>query len=221
MKFKLLLFLLIISFLPVNNSAQNSDSEKLVMINPAGDANNPGRKIGFSNERNISFQLADKIKNSISSNYKVKSVLTREPREVVYPLQIASFANRFNTNFFISLHIFPQENPKPSIYIYYQLYNPMVDLATHKFNNFEFISIYQAHFANIRNSIALATKMENTLRSSQFNKLLDVYGPYGLPLVPLLGIQSSSVLIEAGISDENDLPRIIQPIVESLQFLKD
>lgn len=190
------------------------------MIDPAGDAINVGRKLVEGYERGVSLQFAEKLRTVLASNYGIQVILTRSPREIVPSLQNASFANRLGVDFFLSLHVYYQEEAKPSIFIYHLLYNPMVDLVAQNFNLLHFIPIYQAHFGKIKETILFANMMKNVLGSENYKKRFNFYGPFGLPLKPLVGIIPPAVVVEVGICEESNWRHLVEPLAESLGFLK-
>jgi len=201
--------------------AQIDAAANLVMISPAGDLNNPGRKLSDGYERGVAFQIAEKLKNLLFEKYGIKAVLTREPREAIVPLQNASYANRFNADFFLSIHVFKQENPKPKVFTYYQMFNRVKDLAGFNVNSLEFVSIYESHYKNLKLTMSLAERMKNALIDTKFDKIFDSFGPIGLPLKPLVGITTPAMVLEIGLCEENDWKNIVEPIAESLSFLKE
>jgi len=190
------------------------------MIDPAGDAANVGRKLVEGYERGVSLQFAEKLRSVLVSRYGIQVVLTRSPREIIPQLQNASFANRLNIDFFLSLHLYHQEEAKPNLFIYHLLYNPMVDLVTKSFNPLLFVPIHQAHFGSIAKTILLANMMKTVLTSESYKKRLNFYGPFGLPLKPLVGIMPPAVIVEVGICEESNWKHLVDPLAESLEFLK-
>src|SRR3990172_8684717 len=75
-----------------------------IMLDPAGDAKNPGRKLDDSFERGITLQFSETLKQKLESLFpSIRVVLTRLPGETVQLLQNANFANRLDVNFYLSI----------------------------------------------------------------------------------------------------------------------
>jgi len=134
-------------------------------------------------------------------------------------LQNASFANRLNVDFYLSLHIYRQEQVKPKIFMYHLVYDPMVDLARRAFDPLSFIPIHQAHFGGIHKTRSYAQQMKDILIMPYNQKRFDFYGFYGIPFKPLCGVFAPSLAIEIGICKEDQWKSLIDPLVESLVFL--
>lgn len=193
----------------------------LVMIDPAGHAKNVGRRLVESYERGETFKFAEKLKDALSEKYGVRSVLTRYPGEEIIELQNASFANRLQVDFYLSLNIYREESVKPKIFVYHLVYDPMVDLARRIIDNLLFIPIHQAHFKNIHRTKFLCNHMRSILFKPDYQKKFDFYGPYGIPFKPLIGVTAPAIGIELGISEEDKWQNLVEPLVESLKFLRD
>ena len=191
----------------------------LVMINPAGDARNPGRVLSNGYERGLTLRIAEKLKEEIQDRYDIKCHLTRAPGEEVLELQSASFANRLKADFYLSLHVYREEAIKPKLSLYYLVYNPMVDLITHNLSPLEFLSIRKAHLVNMNQTRSIANKMQSILTNDEYKRKIDVYSPRGIPFKPLRGVMAPAIAVEIGLKEEDKWKSFIEPIVESLRFL--
>jgi N-acetylmuramoyl-L-alanine amidase len=191
---------------------------KLVMINP-GDGKGTGRMIVDGYERGVTLSMAEELQKKLSERYGVRVVLSRSPGEEVSELSSASFANRMNTDFFISLHVYHQEEPKPNIYLYNLVYNPLVDVASHQFVPLTFVPLYQAHFVNSFQTRLYGSKIKDVLEETHNKKVLDVHGMFGIPFRPLCGILAPALAIEVGLSYENQWKNIMPALVDSMNFL--
>lgn len=160
----------------------------LVMIDPAGHAKNVGRRLVEGYERGETFKFAEKLQQELQEKYQVRVVLTRFAGEEIVDLQNASFANRLNVDFYISLHIYRQEQVKPKIFMYHLVYDPMVDLARRIFDPISFIPIHQAHFRSIHKTRFYVQQMKDILIMPYHQKRFDFYGFYGIPFKPLCGV---------------------------------
>lgn len=194
-------------------------SSKIIMINPAGHATAVGRKLSEGYERAETLKFAEKLQEELLNNYQVNAILTRSPGEQTSPLQIASFANRLSIDFFLSLHLYREKSAKPKMYLYQLVYNPLVDFAHRTINPLAFVPLLQAHFKNIHTSQAIALQMQKTLTHEKYQKQFDLAEPSGIPLKPLVGITAPALALEIGINDDSQLISLVEPIVESLNFL--
>ncbi len=209
---KVFVFFLSISILSVEPT--------LVMIDPAGHAKNVGRRLVEGYERGETFKFAEKLQQELQDKYQVRAVLTRFAGEEIVDLQNASFANRLNVDFYLSLHIYRQEQVKPKIFMYHLVYDPMVDLARRIFDPTSFIPIHQAHFRGIHKTRFYAQQMKDILVMPYNQKRFDFYGYYGIPFKSLCGVFAPSLAIEVGICKEDQWKSLIDPLVESLVFLR-
>lgn len=189
------------------------------MIDPAGDVKNPGRKIDNNFERTLTFNFVENLKNRLQEKYNLRCILTRSPGEQVFELQNASFANRLNADFYLSVHIFKSELVKPSVFIYNLVYNSVFDLANRVIDSYKFVSIDQAHFLNIKKTQYFGQHIKNCLTQENYKKNFDFYGLYGIPVKSLVGIIAPALIIELGVADQEQINSLIDPIIESLSFL--
>jgi len=220
MRFLTILILSILIFSPLSLLGQEQ-RPTLVMIDPAGHAKNVGRRLVESYERGETFKFAEKLKDALSEKYGVRSVLTRYLGEEIIELQNASFANRLQVDFYLSLHIYREETVKPKIFIYHLIYDPMVDWARRTIDNLLFMPIHQAHFKGIHKTKFFCSQIKSFLSLADCQKKFDFYGPYGIPFKPLVGVCAPAIGIEVGINEEDKWKNLIEPLVESLSFLGD
>ncbi|MFA5074646.1 MAG: hypothetical protein WC436_00920 [Candidatus Babeliales bacterium] len=219
---KLKLFLLIFFFLQVFLKSEIAEKKRfLVMLDPAGHANNVGRKLIEDYERTQTFNFAQELQKRLRERYKIWVVITRYLGEEVVELQNASFSNRINADLYIHISMYREENIKPTIFMYHLVYNPLVDFAKRIFDPYDFIPINQAHFANINLTTKYANYMKNYLTQPNFQRWFDLYGFFGIPFKPLVGITAPAIAIELGICQEDKWKIFIEPLVESLSFLSD
>jgi len=191
---------------------------RLVMINP-GDGKGTGRMIVDGYERGVTMNMAEELGKKLSERYGVRCVVTRKPGEELKDLQGASFANRMNADFFISLHAYHQEQLKPHLYLYHLVYNPLVDCTPHQFVPLTFIPLHQAHFFRCLQTRQLGEAIKDILGQSHHKKILDVDGIFGIPFRPLCGIVAPALALEVGLSHEGHWKTIISSLVESMSFL--
>jgi hypothetical protein len=197
-----------------------SSSFALVMINPAGHAKNVGRRIVDDYERSVSFKMAEVLKERLQDEYGIRVILTRYPGEEIVELQNASFANRLGVDFYIDLRICRQELLKPQVFVYYLMYDPMVDLVSRTFDDYKFVPVKKAHFFNISKTVDFATKLKTFLSQESYKKSFDCLGIFGIPLKPLVGIVAPAICLELSISGQDQWKtHFVEPIVKSLSFL--
>lgn len=185
-----------------------------LMLDPAGDAQYPGRIIEDSFERGITLQCVEELQTTITKRFPfVRVVLTRLPGETRQPLQNANFANRLDTDLYISIHCYSESKPKSQLYLYYFS------------NNDSFISqpsphaLYpydKAHLISLKSTKAFGTIMERILRDPQYAHLFMLHGLYTLPFAPLIGIKKPALAIEIGLKHKENWKLFIEPIIASI-----
>ena len=81
------------------------------MLDPAGDAQYPGRIIDDSFERGITLQCVEELQRAITRQFPhVRVVLTRFPGETCQPLQNAHFANRLDVDLYRAFTVIKNRN---------------------------------------------------------------------------------------------------------------
>ena len=191
----------------------------VVMINPAGHAKSVGRRLVESVERAITFKFAESLQQQLQEKYGYRVILTRYPGEEIVDWESASFANRLNVDFYLSLHIYREELVKPKMFTYYLLYNSLVDLAHRMFDSYSFIPVHQAHYKNVNTTKFYGQSMKTALETDWNKKRFDFYGSYGIPFKPLCGVIAPAIAVEVGICQEDQWKSLVDPLVESLAFL--
>jgi len=210
--------LLFISML-VTSRLEAKQHPVTIMLDPAGHARNTGRKLANGFERAETLKLAESLSTLLEDRYKLKVVFTRSPGEEIVPLQNASFANRLDVDFFLSLHIYKEESAKPKIFAYHLVFNPIADFALRTIDPLSFIPVHQAHFMSIQRTVFAGNMMRSTLLRQEYQKLFDFYGLYGIPLKPLVGMSVPALLLEIGINEDDKWQSLVEPIIDSLFFL--
>lgn len=216
------MIILLICLIVTHTIAQAHQQTKLIMIDPAGHAKNPGRRLHKGYERAETYKCAEALKNRLEKNFNVRVLLTRAPGDEIVPLQNASFANRLNIDFFLRINFYIQEASRPKIFLYQELFDPIIDNVKRPFDPFAFVPVYQAHFKNIHQTKALANQLTSLLRAEQHQKSFDVSGPYGIPLKPLVGIVAPALIVEMCLpSHDNQWESLIEPLAESIVLALD
>lgn len=186
------------------------------MLNPAGDPKHAGRDIGGCFERGVTHQCLAELKNNLerSSSY-IDVILTRLPGETIEPLQHANFANRMQSNLYISIHFFHKPG-KSELSLYHFLYHPSTDYWKRTNDTLTFIPYDQAHIMQSAQSRDSAMLMKNILAQSSYNSLLEVRNPIGIPFKPLIGINQPSIGIEISLATKDSWTPLIKPLTESI-----
>lgn len=185
-----------------------------IMINPAGDAKDAGRMLHDSFERGVTLRFAQELKRNLENFYpNLRIVITRIPGETLEYLQNANFANRLNTDFYLSIHFYKESAVIPRIYIYHYLTDtfyvkPNINLF---FYNFDL-----AHLININKTIEYAQKFKNVFSNSIYKNEFEFKGFYAIPFKPLVGIKSPALAIEIGLKNTNDFSVYTKIIIEAI-----
>lgn len=185
-----------------------------IMINPAGDAQHTGRKVDDGFERSVTLQLAQEIKNRIEQSFDhVTVILTRSPGQTIAPLQNASFANRMQVDFFLSIHCYQEHETKPTLYLYQFSYG---DTFITKQFDLAFTQYDQAHLMHAATSALYGTLMQEALAQSA---AIIIKGPFKIPCKPLIGVQAPALALELGIINKESWLDYVQPLCDGLTVL--
>src|SRR5437764_8112916 len=166
--------------------------QRVLVIDPAGDAKRTGRRIGDSFERGLTLQCAEKIKEIMQDRAPyIKVIITRMPGDNVYDLQNATLANRI-ADCFISLNFYYTQETKPTMYVYQFSYGndfacPQ-GMALHSYD--------QAYRINKEMTDAMCHSFKKELSQQKYHSLCAIAGPYSLPIKPLIGIVAPSIAFE-------------------------
>lgn len=183
-----------------------------IIIEASGDAYNPGRTICNNFENAISFTIAQRVKEVVDSHFlHTKIFINRTPTEIITPFQNAQFANKLNTDLYISIHCYLHAQNRPQITLYQYSYKDPVIL---KKGNLGFYTFDQIYLLNETQTNNWAQELKKML-SEQHQ--IDIDGVHKLPFKPLMGIEASAVGIEIGINADTQLDQIIQIISNILQ----
>ena len=195
----------IILFLIINGALTHSVAERYykqctVILDPAGDANRTGRRIGDSFERGLTLQCVEKIKEIIADAAPyIKVMITRMPGDIVYDLQNASLANRINADLFINLNFAHSQETKPTIYLYQFSYGN--DFASQQ-QGLQLHGYDQAYLINKHTTDLLCQLFKKELSAPHWQSLFSVAAASALPVKPLIGIVAPSITIEAGLKNK-------------------
>ena len=185
-----------------------------LMLDPAGDAQYPGRIIDDSFERGITLQCVEELQRAITRQFPhVRVVLTRFPGETRQPLQNAHFANRLDVDLYLSIHCYQESKPKSQLYIYYFSNN---DAFVTQPSPYALYPYDKAHLISLKSTKACGAMMEKILRGSPFEQLFTVHGLYTLPFAPLIGVKKPALALEIGLKQKDNWKLLIEPIIASI-----
>ena len=119
-----------------------------------------------------------------------------------------------------TLALLHEKGCEPKIFLYHLVFDPMVDCAKRNIDSLTFISVNQAHFANIHKTKSFGQKMYESLNLRLYKKYFDCNPLQGLPLKHLVGIQAPALTIECGISYDDQWKVLVDPLVDSLRFIE-
>ncbi len=186
----------------------------LIMLDPAGDAKQTGRKLGDSFERGITLQYVETLKKILQKEYPfVNVMLTRFPGDIIYELQNASYANRLGTNLYISINFFQTQETKPSIYLYQFSYHddfisPTASLTFYLFDH--------AHLHHLDTTRAWGHLFKSVLEQKEYKSMFAIKGIYKLPFKPLIGITAPAIGIEIGLKKKGDWNQYVEPVSNAI-----
>jgi len=173
-----------------------------IMLDPAGDAQYAGRQIDDSLERGITLQFAEKLKYILESRYDgIRVVLTRVAGETLQHLQNANFANRFDVDFYLSIHFYQEKEVKPQMFLYTFSYND--DFITRRADLF-FYPYDQAHLIKKDTTKIWADKMKQVFLQDEYKKIFDLQGFFRLPFKPLIAVKAPAIGLELGLRQKDD-----------------
>jgi N-acetylmuramoyl-L-alanine amidase len=189
-----------------------------IMIEPSGDAKHAGRAIDDCFERGITLQCSQHLKKVLEQMIPgIRVILSRFPGESLEPLQNANFANRLAVNLYISLHFFEEKEEKPTLYLYYFLYNPTTDYWKNKAENLSFITYDQAHKNFLNSTKMYANSLYSMLQSSCYKNQFELKGIFGIPFKPLIGISAPAIAFEGSLKSKDDWKIYCEPIIQGLK----
>ncbi len=180
-----------------------------LMIDPAGDARDPGREIDDSFERTLTMQCAEELKKTLEPKIPgLRVILTRFTGEIVEPSQTSSFANRLKVDVFISLHFYETKEKMKKIAVYQYLLNPATDFIEKKRDELTLLPYDQAYRFSTKKSGSYAESLFNFCKDEGKQFKIACAEPLALPFKPLMGITAPALGIEIGIKKKEDVKDI-------------
>lgn len=192
---------------------EKQHGQRVIILDPAGDAKRTGRRIGDSFERGLTLQCAEKIKEIIEDRAPyIKVIITRMPGDSVYDLQNATLANRI-AHLFVSLNFYHTQETKPTMYLYQFSYGN--DFACCE-QGLTLNSYDQAYRINKETTDTMCQLFKKELSQHAYHSLCTVAGPYSLPLKPLIGIVPPSIAFEVGLKGKDLWQHYSEPLANAI-----
>lgn len=189
-----------------------------IIIDPAGDTKNTGREIDDTFERGITLQCAEELKKQLNKTFPdIRVILTRVPGETIAPLQNASFSNRLQADFYLSISFYQEPEMPSHLSLFYYLENPTDRL--HHYNPLYFYHVQQAHLIHLKESESIGKTFLKSLQNSSINSVFIAQGLFGIPYKPLIGIKAPSIAIEAGLRQKDDWKYLIAPLTTCIKAI--
>lgn len=213
------IFIFVMSVFFIHATVNQQYTQRIIIIDPSGDAKRTGRKIGDNFERGLTLQCAEKIKEMIEAQTShIKVIITRMPGDVVYDLQNASLANRLNADLYINLNFYHCQETKPTVFLYQFSYG--ADFAC--CNQSLTLNTYdQAYRINKTVTDEISQHLKKFLVLPKYQGLFSVDGVYALPIKPLIGIVAPSISIEAGLKNKELWVNYVEPLVRGILAVVD
>ena len=187
----------------VHNTLRSHHTPPIIMLDPAGDAEHPGRSLEQHFERGLTLQYADYMHHALEQHMPhARIIVTRTAGDKVTPLQHANFANRLD-NVILYLHcaFYKEQTPRPVIRIYRFSYHPQPVTYAHSLSFARYDHAYQQ---SEKTSEKLCTTLYNLLHEhSTIHPFFDVYPPCAFPHAALCGIARPALVVEIGLSHDN------------------
>lgn len=195
----------------------NAGPRHTIMIDPAGNAKNPGRTLHKNYARSETFRCAQALKHALEERHKDLTVLlTRDIGDALVPLQIASYANRANLDLFFHIDFHTQSEAKTTLQPLYFVADPLLDFAPTPRGTAAIIPLCKAHTQSINTSKIATTTLKQRLEASPEGLMLSINTPKGLPFKPLFGIQAPSIALDIGLATDDQWTSLIKPLVDAI-----
>jgi N-acetylmuramoyl-L-alanine amidase len=186
-----------------------------IMLDPAGDAMHPGRKLPDSFEHGITMSYAQELKKNLEQTYSdIRVIITRSADEVMQPLQTANFANRLAVDLVISLHCYQEQGTKPQISMYLFSYGQDYLRAPH---DLALCRYDQAYLCSHIKTTEWANALYQQLNQENYKRFFEAHKPCKLPFKPLIGIKAPAFGLEISIKNRDDWQTFVQPVAAALK----
>lgn len=193
--------LFLFAFLSVSSAVHAHAKPFILMLDPAGDANDTGRLIDDTFERSLTLSGAQLLKQELENSIPdLRVIVTRSAGQTREPLQNAHSANRLGVDLFICLHVVQEHTPRDTIGIYTFSWGD--ECAVH-LNDTTFVCYDKAHLKNLDRTISWAHALEHTFNALSPGSCKTVFA---IPCRPLLGITAPALCIEVGLTTKTSWP---------------
>jgi hypothetical protein len=188
-----------------------------IMLSPFGDAKTTGRIIDDCFERSLTLKFAEAVEKEIEKqNKNVQVILNRTPGETLEPLQNANFANRLNTDFYISIHFYKEKEARPKMF----LFSYASDIFHTPINpNLTFVPFDEAFRININQTNELGKTFEDVLKQEKYKHDFDFKGLIKIPFRALTGVKAPNIAFEASLKSSCDWEKYIPTFVEGVNMV--
>ncbi len=191
-----------------------------VMIDPAGDANNPGRVIDDTYERSLTMQFAEELQKQLeATSKKLRVVLSRFPGETVEPLQNVSFSNRLSVDLYLSIHFYEKKEGQPELYIYSLIYDPATDFIEKKSSDLSLLPYDQAYKVSLSTTKKYAALLHTVCSKTIRKYHAQCHSPIALPYKPLIGITAPALGLEIGIASKKQAKTLVPLVTQAIQTM--
>lgn len=188
-----------------------------IMLDPAGDGQRTGRTVLDTFERSITLACAQALKQELEKHVAdIRVIVSREPGEILEPLQTATFANRLRTHLFIHLSCHQLAQAPATCALYYFVYNPVTDFWRAKPEPTAWEAHFFAHRRNLALSAACARQVHTALAAYRQRGGFKLSPAHGIPSRPLVGVQAAAICCEIGLAESQGWQPFIEPLVEGL-----
>lgn len=187
----------------------------ILVIHPYGDKNKTGRVIAREFERKLTRQLALHIQEILETTGYCKVFVTHGIGALEDHEENATLANRLTADLYLDLNCFESKKIAPEIQGYFAAYNPVTDFWKKKYESVSLPTIGHAYLKNNGVSLQRTMALFNILNQQAGQKIF-MHPPCGLPLRPLIGIETPSMIIECGIQKPEQISEIADLIAQAL-----
>jgi len=183
-----------------------------LVLDPAGDMHNPGRKLSDSFERGATMQCVEALKEQLEqlfSSADLHIVITRSSGTRRTQEQKAQLSNRLNADLYLHISFFHETDVQPRLFVYQFGYGN--DFPTPP-NNLLFCPYDQAHCIALERTKKTVHQFYRSLSASTYA----VQPVSVVPYAPLKGITAPAVGIEIGLHTTRAWRQCIEPLAETI-----
>lgn len=187
----------------------------VVVLNPNGTKDDPGRVIDTSFERELTQKCCNFIKNSLEAHNKYLTIIINTNKNQI---ETASFVNRMETTFYLFISFYYTIEARDECSFYY--YN--LDSQSENFNSFNtqqltFVPFEKASLKHLKSTKKIATTLQNILKKN--NSSMKNPSLKNGPINCLIGINTPALACEFGIKNNTDWQKWALLLSQALQEL--